>query len=160
MRRVPALPQFMAAVAVAVSLLAAGCSSDAPRNSAGVVTASADADAFALKVGDCTGALGSGSIDQISLVPCAEPHDYEAYASMRLTQDSFPGTDQVTEQADAFCAKEFKKFVGVDDEESKYGFSSLMPTKESWVSAGDREVLCLAGKDSGNITGSLQGAKR
>lgn len=160
MRRVRASRQSMAAVAVAATLLAAGCSSDAPRNSAGVVTASADSDAFALKVGDCTGALGTGSIDQIPLVPCTEPHDYEAYASMRLTQNSFPGADQVTEQADAFCAKEFKNFVGVDNEESKYGFSSLSPTKESWVSAGDREVLCLAGKDSGKITGSLQGVKK
>ncbi len=160
MRRAPRLRQLVAALAVAASMLAAGCSTDAPRNSAGEVTASADSDAFALKVGDCTGALGTGSIDQVALVPCTEPHDYEAYASMRLTQDTFPGTDQVTEQADAFCAREFKNFVGIDYEESKYQISSLMPTKESWSSAGDREVLCLAGKDSGKITGSLKGVRK
>ncbi|MGB7963547.1 MAG: septum formation family protein [Propionicimonas sp.] len=150
----------MAAVAVAATMLTAGCSADAPRNSAGEVTAAADSDAFSLKVGDCTGALGTGSVDQIPLVPCTDPHDYEAYASMQFTQDSFPGTDQVTEQADAFCAKEFHTFVGIDFENSTYGISSLMPTKESWSSAGDREVLCLVGKDSGKITGSLRGAKK
>ncbi|MBK9695950.1 MAG: septum formation family protein [Propionibacteriaceae bacterium] len=158
------MPRFLrnlgAAAALAVSLLAAGCSTDAPRNSAGQVTASADSDAFALKVGDCTGALGTGSIDEIPLVPCGEPHDYEAYASMQISGDTFPGTNQVQDQADTYCATEFTKFVGIDFKESKYSITNLMPTKESWSVAGDREVLCLAGKDSGKITGSLQGAKK
>jgi hypothetical protein len=43
----------------------------------------------------------------------------------------------------------------VDD--SKYEVTYLSPAKESWTQAQDREVVCLVGSSSGNITGSLKG---
>ncbi len=145
----------MAALGVA-ALLLAGCTADTPRNSAGQVTAAATADVFAVRVGDCLGDVGTGTVDELKLVPCSEEHSWEAYASSSIEAERYPGTTEVQAQAEDACDKAFTEFVGVDVRESRYTFTYLHPTAESWAQ-DDREVVCLAGKDRGAITGSLKG---
>ncbi|QLQ16209.1 MAG: septum formation family protein [Micropruina sp.] len=150
---------LLSMMALSALLAVTGCSSDAPRNSAGAVTASASVDAFSIKVGDCTGKLTTGTIEGTDLVPCDEKHYYEVFGSTQMTGDTFPGESETSKQAQKFCDAEFTKFVGIPSTKSKYGVFYLTPIADSWK-AGDREILCLVGDDNGGIKGTLKGAKK
>ena len=149
------------AVAVLAAALAlAGCTAGSvPRDTAGQVTATASVDAFQVKVGDCTGSLKDGDVSDLQVIPCAEPHFYEAYASTQLADGSYPGESEVTKQANKTCTAEFERFIGVSTKDSAYDMFYLYPVEASWAS-GDREVLCLVGSDKGKLTGSLKGVKK
>lgn len=151
-----------AAVAVATlvaGLAFTGCSSDAPRNSAGQVTAAASVDAFQVTLGDCTGPMKEGNILSLQVLPCDQAHYFEAYARTELPDGDYPGEQVAQDKADTFCTAEFKTFVGVAAKDSSMGTFYMYPVKESWAT-GDREVLCFAGLDKGGIKGSLKGSKK
>ncbi|MGC4153089.1 MAG: septum formation family protein [Propionicimonas sp.] len=148
-----------AALVALVALGLAGCSAEGPRNSAGQVTASAPTDAFSLQVGDCTGTLTSGTVGQVTLVPCAEPHAWEVFAATELQGEDFPGAGKVQDLAEEFCHDQFKAFVGLAVNKSKYHLTVLQPTKQTWNDAGDRQVTCLAGDGEGEVEGSLRNAE-
>ena len=150
-----ALSRRVAAVA-AVGLLVAGCATGAPRNSAGQVTAQASVDAFQVKVGDCTGSMKEGNVADLQVIPCAQAHYFEAFAGTQLADGDYPGTDETTKRATAFCTAEFKTFIGLSTKDSAYDMYFLFPVEASWAT-GDREVVCLVGSDKGRITGSLRG---
>lgn len=136
----------------------AGCTAEGPRNSAGQVTAPVPTDVFSLQVGDCTGPLTSGTVGQVTLVPCAQPHAWEVFAATELQGDAFPGAGKVQDQAEEFCNDQFKVFVGVAVNKSEYHLTVLQPTKQTWNDAGDRQVTCLAGDGEGKTEGSLRNA--
>ena len=148
------------AVTAVLVVLLTGCSADAPRNSAGQVTAAATTDAFSIKVGDCVGKLDGDSAEKLPLTPCDKAHFWEAYASSTLEGTDFPGSSQINELSDKACSAAYKGFVGIAMDDSKYEVTYLSPTKESWTQAQDREVVCLVGNSSGNITGSLKGSAK
>ncbi len=141
-------------------VLLTGCSLDAPRNSAGEVTAAATTDAFSIKVGDCVGKLDGDSAEELPLTPCDQEHFWEAYASSTLEGTDFPGSSRINELSDKACSAAYKGFVGIAMDDSKYEVTYLSPTKESWTQAADREVVCLVGSSNGNLTGSLKGAAK
>jgi hypothetical protein len=148
--------------AVAGALLAlvlAGCGGDV-RDDAGRVTAAATTDTFSVRVGDCLGKLPTESTAELSLLPCAEPHYWEAFATAMLTGDDFPGAAAVRNQAEDECTRAFAGFVGVAANKSKLELTMLTPTKETWTQANDREVVCLVGSPSGGVTGTLKDAAR
>jgi hypothetical protein len=147
----------LAALVALVGL--AGCSSETPRNSAGQVTAPAVAPADSIKVGDCTGELKEGSISVADLVPCDQPHYFEAFASKTLDDGEFPGEESLRKTADAFCNEQYEAFVGVAPGDSTYAVFHLTPVAETWAT-NDRLILCLAGAEKGGLTGSLKGAGR
>ena len=138
-------------------VLLAGCSTDAPRDSAGQVTVAATTDAFSIKVGDCVGKLDGDSAQKLPLTPCDQAHYWEAYASSALEGTDFPGASQINELSDKACSAAYAGFMGIDLDDSRYEVTYLGPTRESWTQAQDREVVCLVGASSGNITGSLKG---
>ena len=146
--------------ALAAVLLTAGCSGGAPRNDAGQVTASATADAFEIKVGDCMGSLSDSGSSPVPLVPCNQAHYWEAYASIKMTGDTYPGETAITTQAEKDCGTAFKAFVGVAPSDSDYSLTYYYPSQDSWEKGGDREILCIAGSASGGIKGSLKGVKK
>ena len=85
---------------VVATLSLTGCMAGAaPRDTAGQVTASASVDAFQVKVGDCTGSLKEGDVSDLQVIPCADPHFYEAYAATQLTHADYPGESTVINQA-------------------------------------------------------------
>lgn len=141
------------------ALALAGCTAGTPRNTSGQVTAQASVDAFQVKLGDCTGALKEGDISGLQVIPCAEPHFYEAYATTDLTDAAYPGESDVTKEASKFCTGEFKTFIGLATKESIYDMFYLYPVEDSWAT-GDREVLCLVGSGKGKITGTLKGIEK
>ena len=145
-----------ATVAVVACLALVGCA-DGVRDTAGQVTAPATTDTFSVRVGDCLDRLPTESTDKLSLLPCDAAHFWEAFASATLTGTDYPGNSAVRDQGKQACATSFQAFVGVASKKSKYDLSMLTPTKETWTQAGDREVVCLVGSSSGNVTGTLKG---
>ena len=147
-------------IALAASIVLVGCTS-APQPDA-------EDDVFTLVVGDCfdSDTAEGESIETVPTVPCAEPHDFEAYSSQLMTQEEFPGDADTIAEADARCGAEFEAYVGLSFENAYdarlYGFTYFYPSTASW-GLGDREILCMvySTDDAGDLVktaGSLQGA--
>lgn len=149
-----------AALGALFTTVLVACSAEAPRDSAGVVTAAATSDAFSVTVGDCVGKLEGDTSESLALIPCAEKHYWEAFATHDLTGTDFPGTGEVQSRADDACTEAFGDFVGIPADESKYELTFLVPTKETWTRGNDREVVCLVGSSNGGLSGSLQDAAK
>ena len=100
-----------------------------------------------------------------AIVPCAGPHDSEAYADLTLTGDAYPGLDAVRAQAQAGCQGDaFADFVGIPSDDSTLQVSYYYPTADSWA-GGDRTVTCtvFAVDQSGttaSTTGTLKDSAR
>lgn len=119
---------------------------------------------FTLQVGDCLNdSAAQSEVSTLPVVDCDEPHDSEIYASVLMEGDEYPGTDATVQFAESACYDRFEDFVGIPQDESKYGYGTLYPTLESWA-GGDREVLCRIVLGDGNgspvlTEGSLRGVK-
>ncbi len=135
-------------VIVSIAALAAGLS------------ACGDSEVFDIPVGACfdSSSLEGDQVATIEILDCAEEHDVEAYASLELSGEAYPGQDEILAQADEFCLAEFDSFIGTAYQDSVLDFSFLYPTEESW-GEGDREVLCLAISPE-PVTGTLEGTAR
>lgn len=161
---------IFASAALVAALALAGCSTvqgfgggaDEPSRDADTqeITESGDADVFTLRPGDCFNDTAAGEIDAVPVVPCAEAHDNEVFASHMMPDGEFPGQDGITAFADANCTPDFETFVGTAWEESSLEWFPITPTQGSWESAGDREVLCAVWDPAGQVEGTLAGAAR
>lgn len=153
--------------ALAALLVLSGCGllgPDEPKrdDESGEIVEAAEADAFAIRVGDCMnyGDSEETEVETVATVPCAEPHDTEVYAAMDIAGDEYPGEEEIDLQADEFCAGEFTGFVGTDPAVSEIFYSYFMPTEESWNGLDDREILCLVVDLEGGVTGTMGGSNR
>lgn len=151
----------------------AGCgedleSDDSRRDEAGNVTEGGDVGASALQVGDCiTSQTGSSDeeeeVDQIPVVPCAEPHTAEVYATFDLPGGGdYPGKAEVGRLSEAGCVGDrFTAYIGLSYTKSEIGLIAIYPTEDSWEGLDDREVVCMAAETDGRSTaGSVNGASR
>lgn len=163
------IPRLAAAAALTctAALALGGCSllggQDEPdRDEAGAVTEASDAGAFTLRVGDCLEAVdwATGEASSFPVIPCAEEHESEIYASMLMDDGAFPGDAAVETAAIDFCDAEFGTFVGTPWTDSALDYAYLVPTQESWTRSNDREILCLVIDPEGLVSGSLKGAAR
>jgi hypothetical protein len=151
----------------AAGALLSGCSlvntpaNEAPRDPSGsVIEGNDDADVFEIKVGDCLNdATSSGTVTSVPIVPCDEPHDSEAYASIMLDDGDFPGDDAIRAKAESGCVESFGDFVGVEFNASELAYTYYFPSADSW-SQGDREILCEVYDPDSQTTGTLEGSKR
>ena len=146
-------------VAAAVALLLAGCAAPV-RDPSGRLTAATTADAYAVKAGDCVGELGAGSVTKLELLPCEQEHYWEAFLLTTLDGTAYPGDLALAEQSEKRCTQAFADFVGVAVKKSKYSYTYLSPTEQTWKSANDRALVCLAGLPNGGVTGSLRGVAK
>ncbi len=151
--------RILAAVLTIVVVGALSACGNSARDSEGNVTATASAKSLDITVGDCLGDLANTSIENVQLIPCADAHYWEAYATMDLEGSTIPAESEITTKADEFCVNEFETFVGIAADSSMYAWSYLYPSEETW-DTGDREITCLVGLDSGDVKGSLKGAKQ
>jgi hypothetical protein len=135
-------------------------SGDAKRDPSGVATESSKADAFKVKVGDCLEEPTGSEIQDVTIIPCPQDHDFEAFAATKLEDAAFPGEAAITQKAEDFCSKEFATFVGKPFDESGLEMTYFFPTTESWKT-GDKEIVCLVGAAAGaQSKGSLKGSKK
>jgi hypothetical protein len=116
------------------------------------------ASVFAIKVGDCVNDGSTGEeVFEVEAVPCAEPHDLEAYHEFSLDGSEYPGDDEIAQQADTGCYDQYAGFVGMSYEDSTLDYFPYTPTEASWTEDGDRLVSCMIGDPEGRTTGSLAG---
>ncbi|MEI2276990.1 septum formation family protein [Paenarthrobacter ilicis] len=159
-----AKPLHTAALVAVASLALAGCSlissGDAKRDDTGKPTETSVADAFKVKVGDCIAEPSGTEVKDVSVIPCEQNHDLEAYAAKNIVADDYPGQEEVAKQSEDFCGTEFATFVGVPFDQSTLELTYFYPTSETWK-AKDREIVCLIGGASGTSTaGTLKGAAK
>jgi hypothetical protein len=111
-----------------------------------------------VKVGDCLGEGADASeLSRVTILPCDEPHDSEAYFAFDLEGDEFPDEATIETEAER-CQDEFEKFTGIPAGESTLEITYYRPTETSWNEQDDREILCLVGDPEGPTTGSLKGS--
>jgi len=109
-----------------------------------------------------TDATGTGEVNSVDRVDCAEPHALEAYyvGPAYESYDEYPGTEEIDDVALTSCRQRFERFVDFDWESSELDFWWLTPTPGGW-DQGDRELVCLAGDFDKEMTvGTLEGAGR
>lgn len=122
------------------------------------ITESADADVFALRVGDCLNMVVAEQVESVPVVPCSEPHTDEVYHDFQMPEGDFPGNEAVNTAAEEGCLAAFEPFVGVAFEDSVLDVSWYSPTQESWEGMDDRVISCIVSDPNGEVTGSLAGA--
>jgi hypothetical protein len=157
----------MTAIAAAGFMLA-GCSllnqatNTTERDDDGTVVESNEgADVFTIKVGDCFNYGASGdTVSEVDIVPCDDAHDYEAYESVIMDGDTYPGETATQDQADADCLAPFESYVGISYDSSTLNYTSFYPTQDTWDQLNDREILCLVTDPNGQTTGSVKGAAK
>ncbi len=144
--RAGAVRIHLAVTAIAVALVATGCSKPPEYPS--------------IEVGECAGSMAEGVVVQVEKVKCNQPHDWEAFASKSVPDaEEFPGAEELEQMTESFCSEEFEAFVGVELDDSELEVQYLIPTKLSWE-IGDRMIVCMAGSDDLQITETLKGSKR
>ncbi len=153
-----------AAILCTLTLALGACSllngGDAKRDPSGVATETSKADAFKVKVGDCLEKPSGSEVKDVTIIPCPQDHDFEAFAATNLDFSTYPGDTVITQKAEEFCGKEFTAFVGMPFDDSALEMTYFFPTRESWKT-GDKEIVCLVGAAAGaQSKGSLKGSKK
>lgn len=93
-------------------------------------------------------------------VDCADPHDFQLFAEMRLDNPSYEGLGSLSVVVRGTCEDEFLRFVGASHIASTLSIYTLAPTADSW-SSGSRTGTCLIGPHDvgqqivGDAAGSL-----
>jgi hypothetical protein len=128
---------------------------------------------FQLDLGQCftpvDAAEAPEEVTEIDVVPCTEPHTREVYAVVDYRPrepvadpDAFPGGEALTAFADGACAAEYRSYVGVDYQDSRYFFTYLLPSARSWVGSedtpADRQVVCFVATTGEKLTQSVKGS--
>ncbi|WP_405618715.1 DUF4190 domain-containing protein [Streptomyces sp. NBC_00076] len=114
-------------------------------------------DNGSLSRGECFDAPDGlrGSFYDLDEVPCADRHDGEVFAVVKLPGGRFPGDDEVTDTAEEKCYPLRSSYAmdtwAVPDDVDVY---FVVPSAESWR-IGDREITCAFGNT--DERGSLEG---
>lgn len=112
-----------------------------------------------LQVGECVESLTETMVEKFPVIQCDKPHHWEAYATLEMDDaPEAPAEEEIAAQAEKFCVAEFKTFTGITLDESYLEVRYLFPSADSWK-LNDRTILCLAGNDDDQKTGSLKGSK-
>ena len=82
--------------------------------------------------------------DSIIVVSCKQPHNNEVVATFDEPARALSGSTAVDELAKDRCAREFRKYVGTDFENSRFdGLIWFSPAESDWR-AEDRRFVCGA----------------
>jgi len=167
-RSVAAAGRRLAAVALAGVLVLVGCSDDGiERDESGQIVSPGDVSVFELAVGDCLdpGEQVGTELGDIRAVPCEDDHTMEVFALPEWPSeegDVFPGSNRLSDFADAACLDEFFGYVGIDYLDSELFFSYLLPTLAGWNDGDppDRQVVCVIVTDGEPLTSSVRDSRR
>lgn len=128
---------------------------------AAIVVACDGQNVFDLNVGTCfdNAETADGTLLDVPVVDCSEPHDNEVFANWELAQPSWPGPTDAERLARDGCLERFENWVGIPPADSELEISVLYPTEASWEQAGDRQVTCVVHRaDRGQLTGTTEGS--
>lgn len=149
-----------AAALLAVSACSDLDSDESSRDESGEVTEGGDVGALALQVGDCVADSTIGSVEEVPVVPCDEPHRSQVIHTFDLDDGDFPGDPAMQAEAETQCTGQaFEDYVGVGFQQSELTVSFITPSQQTWDELDDREVLCLAERvDGAQLTQSVEGS--
>jgi hypothetical protein len=150
-----------AAAGLLTIALATACSANSSatgvRDSKNVVVKPGEWSVFDLHPGDCLAPkedLKAGEIAKIPVVPCADPHRQEVFATVTNKADAFPGTGALDQFASTSCVQELQTKLGVAPSDG-YFVSYLLPSFDSWNKNDDKKVTCvLVFPTEGQVAGS------
>lgn len=130
-------------ILAAIGFVTYDAMTSADRDESGAIVGSGTVDAFNVKVGDCFDDSSSfdDEISSLPGVPCADPHDNEAYAVFDVNVPDYPGDVEMETMAYDSCMDRFDSFVGTDYESSSLDVFTMFPSPESWKQ-DDRQVVC------------------
>ena len=113
---------------------------------------------FDLVKGNCLDGpgLSDGLVTTIRVVDCSEVHTHEVYYSGRYPESTFDAT-RLSNYANDTCLAQFRTYVGIEYERSRYQYLHIVPTQDSWTRDNDRDVVCVAFDEDTTITGSIAG---
>lgn len=114
-----------------------------------------EVSAFNIQVGDCFQNVNGTTVTDLTVVPCSQPHDNEAYHTFDVRMPSFDEA-KIEQKSEKICVVEFQKYVGKDYDSSQYYAAWMTPTAGSWAN-GDREVICILNQEGTPMTGSAKG---
>jgi hypothetical protein len=110
---------------------------------------------FDLRPGDCLDATDAeGDISDVTVVPCADPHTQEVFATVEHPDSVYPGASELAVWADAACLSELRSELGLTLADGLF-VSYLLPSFDGWNKNDDRSVVCvLVFPTKGSVTGS------
>lgn len=114
----------------------------------GEVSGTVSAHPRQLATGHCLPGLPSdGTVERVTVAPCAEPHEAEVIAVHVLDDGPWPGRSRVEAEASAACE--------MDTAQREAGARPVVwtPGPDAW-DQGERRALCLAWVEGGAVTGS------
>ena len=141
---------------ITIGALAVTLAQRAPRDDTGEVTAGGSSPVLDLQVGDCVEEeLGEGETYAVDVIPCAEPHAAEVYATFDL-EGEWTSRAEVDEATEAGCLQRFEPYVGERVRRSELAVYFYQPQDAASFRA-DPAVICLAQSPS-PATGSVRGS--
>lgn len=104
--------------------------------------------------------LSTGLLSSVMVVPCNQPHTHEVYYDVKYTESNTFDAAKLSQFANARCVSEFRSYVGVDFEVSRYQYLIIVPTQDTWNRDRDRNVVCVAYDEDGKLSSSIAGSKK
>ncbi|GAA0805845.1 septum formation family protein [Spirilliplanes yamanashiensis] len=120
------------------------------RDADGALTSGGTAAVTELRAGDCLNGAREGMVTDVSVVPCAQPHDAEVVGVHTMTGAAFPGAAAVEQAATEECGRLLDDYAG--EKADAVDLLFLQPVAESWDR--DKTITCLAtqpAKGTGSI---------
>lgn len=127
-----------------------------PEASAAVSAEARPIDVYSLRVGDCFNEIVSTGdiVEEVGLIDCAAPHEYELYAQVDLPEGTTLET--LYDVSDELCHTAFQEFTGAPWESSAYSYSYFTPSDESLLAGESMWVDCMIYHEIDLIEGSLR----
>ncbi len=110
---------------------------------------------FRLSPGECINAAPNAG-RAIQVVPCAQPHDGEVFATFTLGGRSWPGPAAVRARARAGCMSRLGSYLNPQLATATLAQFYIYPSPGAWA-VGERRVICEVRSTQGKLTGSVRG---
>lgn len=94
--------------------------------------------------GTCFSLPEEQTVTSVESVDCSRAHDAQVVATTTVDAESMPSSQDLDEEAEAFCTGAFAGFVGTSYARSSLDLLWWVPTEDSWKRAGDRGITCIA----------------
>ncbi|MGH9117222.1 MAG: septum formation family protein [Acidimicrobiales bacterium] len=119
---------------------------------------------FELEAGMCIESIDAAqgsSLEEVDVVDCDAAHEAEVFSVFDIEgadDELFPGTSTVEATAATGCEERYDEYVGISFQDSRLQATYLAPNEQTWAQ-GDREVVCIAFADDGELDGSIEGSR-
>jgi hypothetical protein len=109
---------------------------------------------YSVRLGDCIQLpVGIEALQDVTVVPCGQPHNAQAFDTLQLTGSTYPGDDAVRTRSLNGCDDLVPAFLG--QSQTPLHVVALFPSDLRWR-AHDRTAHCLLVDRAKEITGDIR----